>query len=253
VRLGPELPPGHVWPVPAGRAVLERIASESPAPLTRINGHVVKDMAFRSGGYRLHTRAEWRFAERERGRAALIDHVRRTARLGPLLAAGTTVALAADSDDAAALWHIVPDLPSLGAELHDAPAEDRPRHLARLATAYVAALRQLAREDVAIELDPHAFGEQDGRFVYLADRVDESDRTADLAGALLAPCAAPQAEWVDAYLEAIERALPATLTREDIAALGLDTDLDAVAQSPTRDPQARRAATRVRASLERCT
>lgn len=259
-RPGPELPPGHVWPVPGGRAVLERIALEQPEPRESLEGHVFENMSFCAAGFRLRTRPEWRFPERDAGRAALLDHARRTARLGPLLAAGTTLALAADPEDTAALWHIVPDLPSLGAELLAAPEHERPRHFARLAAAYAAALRLVAREGVAVELDPQAFGEQDGRYVYLDDRVHDRTQAPDLATALIAPCVdrdgvnatTVEPDPASAYLDALEQALAVTLTRDDIAALGLDARLEAMATSPTRDPHAAQAARRVRASLSRC-
>ncbi|MCY1065732.1 ADP-ribosylation factor-like protein [Nannocystis sp. RBIL2] len=240
LRPGPALPPGHVWPVPGGRGVLEQIAGHPLTLATGPEGHAQSTMSFKSGGYRLHTRAEWRFAERERGREALLEHVRRTARLGPLLPAGIAVALAVGDDDAA-LWHIVPDLQSLGAELRDAAGAERPRHLQRLASAYAAALRLLAREDLGLELDPHAFAEQDGRWVYIGDRLREPDPAPALTRALLAPGLG--ADERDAWSGALEQALPLALTREDVAALGLEQALEAATGT---------AAERVRAALGRC-
>ncbi|MCY1054952.1 ADP-ribosylation factor-like protein [Nannocystis sp. SCPEA4] len=249
-RPGRELPPGHVWPVPGGRAVLEQIAGQPLTPLAGPEGHALYNMSFKSAGYRLRTRPEWRFGERERGRAALIDHVRRAARLGPLQPAGIAVALASGDDDHA-LWHIVPDLPSLGAELRGAAEAERPRHLARLAAAYAAALRLVAREDVALEFDPYAFAEQDGRWVYLDDRLREPDQAPALASSLLAPCAGLPEPLSDAWLAALEQVLPATLTREDVAALGLEDELEAA--TARLDAEAQQAVTRVRATLARCT
>ncbi|MDC0674746.1 GTP-binding protein [Nannocystis radixulma] len=249
-RPGPELPPGHVWPVPGGRAVLERIAGQPLTPIAGPEGHALHNMSFQAAGYRLRTRPEWRFGERERGRAALIDHVRRAARLGPLQPVGIAVALASGDDDHA-LWHIVPDLPSLGAELRGAAEAERPRHLARLAAAYAAALRLVAREDVALELDPYAFAEQDGRWVYLDDRLREPEQAPALMSALLAPCAELPEPLADAWLAALEQVLPATLTREDVAALGLEDELEAA--TARLEAEAQQAVTRVRATLARCT
>ncbi|WAS91967.1 hypothetical protein [Nannocystis punicea] len=181
------------------------------------------------------------------GREALIDPVRPAARLGSLLPAGIAVALAAGDDDAA-LGHIVPDLRSLDADLRAAADADRPRHLARLAAPYATALRLVAREDVARELDPYAFAEQDGRWGDIDDRL----RQPDGASALLAPCAGLSGPLVDAGLGAIEQVLPATLTREDVAALDLWRALEVAAAGLGRELEAR-AVTRVRAALERCT
>ncbi|MCY1013331.1 ADP-ribosylation factor-like protein [Nannocystis pusilla] len=243
-RPGPELPSGHVWPVPGGRGVLERIAAHPMTHVPGLEGHARNDMSFKSSDFRLRTRPEWRFAERERGREALREHVRRAARLGPLLPAGIAVALAV-GDDADVLWHIVPDLQSLGAELRGAPAAERPRHLQRLASAYAAALRLLAREDVGLGLDPHAFAEQDGRWVYIGDRLHEPDPASALARALLAPGSGPGERG--AWSGALEQALPLALTREDVAALGLE---QALAAATTADAAEDRA--RVRAALGRC-
>ncbi|MDC0716865.1 hypothetical protein [Nannocystis bainbridge] len=211
-------------------------------------------MSFKAGGHRLHTRGEWRFGARERGREALIAHVRRTARLGPLLPAGSAVALAtteAEADEVV-LWHIVPDLPSLGAALTAATEAERPRQLARLAAAYAAALRLVAREGIVLTLDPHAFAEQDGRSVYLGDRLGEPERSPDLVGALLAPCAGLSEASRAAWQTALEQAVPATLTREDVAALGLERALTASATVPARAAEAR-ARDRLRMTLGLCT
>ncbi|MFZ6185366.1 ADP-ribosylation factor-like protein [Nannocystis pusilla] len=243
-RPGPELPPGHVWPVPGGRGVLERIAGHPMIHETCLEGHARNDMFFKSSDFRLRTRPEWRFAERERGREALREHVRRAARLGPLLPAGIAVALAV-GDDADVLWHIVPDLQSLGAELRGATAAERPRHLQRLASAFAAALRLLAREDVGLELDPHAFAEQDGRWVYIGDRLREPDPAPALACALLAPGSGPGERG--AWSGALEQALPLALTREDVAALGLEQALAAATTAGAAEDRAR-----VRAALGRC-
>lgn len=248
---GPDVPPGYVWPVPGGRAVLERIAGQSLVACASPEGHAPSDMSFQTPGFRLHARADRRFGERERGREALREHVRRVARLGPLLPSGIAVALAAE-DDAAAVWHIVPDLPSLGDELRGTDEGERPRHLARLAAAYAAALRQVAREDIALELDPHAFAEQDGRYVYVDDRLREPEQGPSLARPLLSPWVGASDTLTDLWLAALEQALPAALTREDVAALDLERELEAAATGLAGEAEVQ-AARRVRATLDRCT
>ncbi|WP_434424049.1 hypothetical protein [Nannocystis pusilla] len=220
--------------------MLERIAGHHMSLVTGFEGHVQNAMSFESAGFRLHTRAEWRFAGRERGREALREHVRRAARLGPLLPDGIAVALAVGDDDAA-LWHIVPALKSLGAELRGAAGAERARHLQRLASAYAAALRLLAREDVGLGLDPHAFAEQDGRWVYLGDRLREPVSAPALIDALLAP--GRDSGERDAWSGALEQALPLALTREDVAALGLEQALGAATGTVEE---------RVRTALGRC-
>ncbi|MCY1064710.1 ADP-ribosylation factor-like protein [Nannocystis sp. RBIL2] len=233
----PGLPPGHVWPVPAGRHVLERLAG---APLVRARsaGHAPSNMLYETGGFCLRTRPEWRFGDDEPGRAALREHVRRAARLGPLLPVDTAVALAVGDGDHV-LWHIVPDLPALGAELRNAAGPERPHQLARLASAYATALRLGAREGLALDLDPHAFAEQDGRWVYLGDRLGEPTPSSALIHALLRPPAEPLTAWLDA----LEQVLPTVLTRDDVAALGLESALAGSEAAPEA---------RLRAILERC-
>ncbi|WP_434425720.1 ADP-ribosylation factor-like protein [Nannocystis pusilla] len=233
----PDLPPGHVWPVPAGRHVLERIAGGSLVR-ARPAGHAPSNMLYKTGGFCLRTRPEWRFGDDERGRAALREHVRRAARLGPLLPADTAVALAVGDADHV-LWHIVPDLPALGAELRTATGAERPRQLARLASAYATALRLGAREGLALDLDAHAFAEQGGRWVYLGDRLGEPAPASALIHALLRPPAQPLTAWLDA----LDQVLPAVLTRDNVAALGLHGAL----ASSEAAPEAR-----LRAILERC-
>ncbi|MCY1004201.1 hypothetical protein OV079_01180 [Nannocystis pusilla] len=233
----PDLPPGHVWPVPAGRHVLERIAG-GPLVRARLSGHAPSSMLYKTGGFCLRTRLEWRFGDDERGRAALREHVRRAARLGPLLPADTAVALAVGAGDHV-LWHIVPDLPALGAELRTAAGPERPHQLVRLASAYATALRLGAREGLALDLEAHAFAEQDGRWVYLGDRLGEPMPAPALLDALLRPPAGPLAAWLDA----LDQVLPTVLTRDDVATLGL---AGALASSEAA-PEAR-----LRALLERC-
>ncbi|SFE94034.1 hypothetical protein SAMN02745121_06145 [Nannocystis exedens] len=224
--------------MPAGRHVLERLAGAPLVP-ARPLGHAPSAMLYKTGGFCLRTRPEWRFDDDERGRASLREHVRRTARLGPLLPADTTVALAlGDGDGDHVLWHIVPDLPALGAELRRAPGAERPRHLVRLASAYAAALRLAAREGLGLELDAHAFAEQDGP-VYLGDRLGEPEPAPALLSALLRPLAGSSSAWLDA----LEQALPAALTRADVAALGLDRALVDAGAAPEA---------RLRAILDRC-
>ncbi|WAS90792.1 ADP-ribosylation factor-like protein [Nannocystis punicea] len=240
----PDLPPGHVWPVPGGRHVLERLAGR-PLVQTGPKGHASSSMTFKTAEFSLRTRPEWRFADNEHGRAALREHVRRAARLGSLLPTDSAVALAVGADDHV-LWHVVPDLPALDDALHAASADERPHHLLRLASAYAAALRLRAREGLALDLAADAFAEQDGRWVYLGDRLGEPEPAAALASALLRPPAGLPAPALPAWLDALEQTLPTTLTREDIAALGLDDALAAAAESD------RDATARVRALLDRC-
>ncbi|MDC0723727.1 GTP-binding protein [Nannocystis bainbridge] len=237
----PDLPPGHVWPVPGGRHVLERIADAS---LHRASpsGHAPSSMLFETGDFRLHTRPEWRFADPEQGRAALRDHVRRAARLGPLLPADTAIALApTGANDEHLLWHIVPALDSLGQAIERAPESERPQQLARLAAAYATALRLLARDGLALELAPHAFAEQHGRWVYLGARLGGPASATEVLDALLRPSLDLPSRT--AWLDALEQSLPTTLTRDDVAALGLDPELATASDEPS---------TRLRAILARC-
>lgn len=199
-------------------------------------------MLFETGDFRLHTRPEWRFADPEQGRAALRDHVRRAARLGPLLPADTAIALApTGADDEHLLWHIVPALDSLGQAIERAPEGERPQQLARLAAAYATALRLLARDGLALELAPHAFAEQHGRWVYLGARLGGPASATEVLDALLRPSLDLPSRT--AWLDALEQSLPTTLTRDDVAALGLDPELATASDEPS---------TRLRAILARC-
>ncbi len=121
-------------------------------------------MSFKSDSYRLHTRAEWRFAERESetgAKALPRAHVRRTARLGRLLPAGIAVALAVGDDDAA-VAHRAATCSRWAPSCAARPGPSAARHLQRLASRLRYRAAPAAREDLGLELDPHVFAEQDG-------------------------------------------------------------------------------------------
>jgi hypothetical protein len=200
--------------VPGGRAVLEKIGGRALARVRWRQGHVPEVSMFVAAGFWLRTRADWRHADADAGREALLQYVRRCARLGALQPAELTVAL--DGAEAASMWHIVPVLSTMEIGLRRTPAL-----AARLAAGHASALQLAAREGVVLSLEPRDFAVQGQCVVYVGARVDGREQVGGVAAAWAAAVARLGGPAAEAYAAALERELPAALTAEEQAALGL--------------------------------
>lgn len=237
-----DVPSGHVWPVPDGRRVLERLAGQPLAPAAPPPDAV--DHLFHAAGLCLRTRPQWRYPDADRGCDALRALVRGFARLGELRPRDIAVALAVDTDGTAVLWHVVPQLPSLEAALRAAPTQART--LVRLAAAHASALRIAARDGLVLRLTADAFAMQDGHLVYTATDLDPRSQRPDIAVRLVDAIdrLTLGSTQLDVYADALARELPDALTRADIAVLGLQDGLAAATEGPAR--------ARVGEALRRC-
>lgn len=227
-----DVPSGHVWPVPDGRRVLERLAGHTLVPVPPAPGAV--DHLFHAAGLCLRTRPQWRYPDAAQGADALRTLVRGFARLGALRPRGLTVALAVDDDGSAVLWHIVPQRPSLADALRAEP--NRPWTLVRLATAHVSALQLAAREGLVMRLAADAFALQEGHLIYTAADLDPRGQRLDLAARLVDALErlALRPAQLDTYAETLAEELPDSLTRADVATLGLHEGLATAIDGPAR-------------------
>lgn len=227
-----DVPSGHVWPVPDGRRVLERLTGHALVPAAP-----PPDAAFHlfhAAGLCLRTRPQWRYPDAHHGAEALRALVRRFARLGALRPRGLTVALAVDDDGSAVLWHIVSQRPSLADALRAEP--NRPWTLVRLATAHVSALQLAARDGLVLRLAADAFALQEGHLVYTAADLEPRGQRLDLAARLVDALErlALRPAQLDTYAETLAEELPDSLTRADVDALGLQEGLATTTDGPAR-------------------
>jgi len=153
--------------------------------------------------------------------------------------------LASAGDHAARLWHIVPRLDGVREHLALRPPQARPRLLAALASAVIAALRLWLRHGVALELDLGSFAVEAGRIVHLGDRL--CSRPRDIGVALLGLCERLSGDvaGLAAFTAALEQEL-SELTIEERARLELQA---ALVRAETRYQEAHAARNRLLAAL----
>ena len=241
----PNVPTGHVWPIPRGRDILRELIDSPlerlPAP-PRQSTH--PPLLLAAGAWRLYSSDALRYPDIEAAHAALLERVRHTRPCAPLLARDLVLVVQAEGDGAR-LWHIVPRLDGIREHLALRPPQARPRLLAGLASAVIAALRLWLRHGVALDLDLGSFAVEAGRVVHLGDRLGTQPR--DLGVALLGLCERLSGDVaaLAAFTAALEQEL-AELTTEERARLELEA---ALLRAETRYQDAHAARNRLLAAL----
>jgi signal recognition particle receptor subunit beta len=206
------LPAGQIWPPVRGRAAIASLAGEaevSPRPRAWAPDG---SLEVRCGTWTLHTRDGWLFPDVDRGRAALINAVRRHMRLGPLLPDGRSVALGAD-DSAWRLWLFTADVVTLQDELtrvvQSADAQAVAATVHRAVRAATAARDSAAKTTIGVELGLGRLAASRDAIAYLGHV--HGDRTAVSDDSLAAM---------------LEREIDATLSDSAEACAAVSTELN---------------------------
>lgn len=238
-----DVPTGFIWPAHTGRAVVRSLALSPETILTEQDGtflHVGR-------GHVVRTSARSRFANAEAARQALVRKARECTQLERLLVPETVLVAQPTDDGACWIWTVRPDLPSVDSALR-APGLSADL-LVTYAAAVVDALRSALRHQFSVDLGPKSFGLQGGVLRYLGDVTEKPADAAALSSSLFAAVETIERASADvnAFLDAFERGLQRTLTREERARAMVPRDHPALADVAPRSAGERLSAVLARA------
>ena len=218
----PDVPPGHVWPVPAGRGVLKALAAAA-APRVVLESDGVRTL-HHAGPFLLTAD---RFPDQDAALAALLARARQWQPLTPLLPKGLAFAVDSEPDGAVHLWRVALQLPPLAEHLAGLDITARMRLLEAHAHTLGQALALCRRKQLVLDLHPSAYAVEYGRVVYVRDHLAHGDALPDVGPALLALVEQLADDpSIDAHIDALAREL-ATLVDIESTDLGLIAALEA--------------------------
>ena len=225
----PDLPPGHVWPVPGGRAVLKALAAAAPPRFTLPSP--ADHTRYSAGTFHLTAHP---FPDEAQALAALLARARAWQPVAPLLPRGLALAAEAEPDGRANLWRVATQLPRLAEHLADLATTARLRLLEAHAHTLGQAFALCRRRRIVLDLHPDAYAVEYGRIVHIGEHFDHGDRFTAAGPALLAlPERLADDPTIDAFIDALARELTALVDGE-ATDLGLaDALLAAAPIAPT--------------------
>jgi hypothetical protein len=238
---GPDVASGFIWPAATGRDTLRRLALSADRirrdDLIAQHGHgdgsgTSDTVIYESGLWCLKTSRRRRFIDADEARTSLLRLARKKMQLGELLPPNTVLSVQLAPNGSLWLWTVAPWLSTLRAVMGHA---DRTGDEAALTDALAAFARAVglglaltARHAIVLDVHPSNFGILGDQIYYLDDDIGSGSTYPAVGHALLRRVVeyAHRPAVIEAYLVALEAALRAQLSPDELERLGVALALD---------------------------
>lgn len=260
----PDVPSGHIWPGATGRDVLRSLPLEDAGRRPDLvdqrgtaEGSGTSDtIIYRAREWCLKTSPRRLYRDVDDARAAILALVRKKLLLGSLRPEDTVIALREDGPARLWLWTVCPWMATLRGLMEQAKERGDEMALAtaltRFADAAVRSLQLAVRSGLALDVHPSNFGAGPEGVCYLDDDIGEASRIPAIGYALLRRVEEYQemSRAREAYLAALEEALPQNLSAAEARALDLGP---AIEHAQVKSAAAAAAQQRLGRAVWRCT